>query len=90
MSDDNIFDFTSYRGGSGNLVPCKRCKRPIPADSTRCTYCGLHYQGHAWQFTPEADGEVRMHFTWVKAIADPIADCRLRSDKPRRNSSSIG
>ncbi|MCL4692991.1 MAG: hypothetical protein KJ060_10845 [Candidatus Hydrogenedentes bacterium] len=69
MSEYNVFDFTSYREGSSNLVPCRRCSRPIPAGSTRCPHCGLWYQGHAFEFAPDATGEVRMRFGWIKAVA---------------------
>ncbi len=69
MNDDNVFDFTTYREGTGNLVPCKRCGRPIPADSTQCKHCGLYYQGHASDFAPGTTGDVRMNFAWMRAVA---------------------
>ncbi|GMW00630.1 MAG: hypothetical protein AMXMBFR84_17670 [Candidatus Hydrogenedentota bacterium] len=46
----DVFDFSAYRSGRGALVPCRRCKKPIPADSTRCGHCGLHFRGHAAEF----------------------------------------
>ena len=33
------------------LVPCARCGRDIPMHSTRCQYCGVHFDGQAFQFT---------------------------------------
>ncbi len=32
-------------------VPCQRCLRPIPASSTTCPECGVHFQGWAEDFT---------------------------------------
>ncbi len=32
-------------------VPCPRCRRPIPASSTTCPECGVHFQGWAEDFT---------------------------------------
>ncbi len=33
------------------LVPCARCGRDIPMHSTRCQYCGVHFDGQAFQYT---------------------------------------
>ena len=44
---------TPTRRPSGNgsgAVPCPRCRRPIPASSTTCPECGVHFQGWAEDF----------------------------------------
>jgi len=45
---------TPKRGSSENgadSVLCPRCRRPIPASSTTCPECGVHFQGWAEDFT---------------------------------------
>lgn len=56
MEDDRIFDLTEYRRGTGNLVPCPRCSRPIPASATRCPECRVHFQGQAYEFAEAKAG----------------------------------
>jgi hypothetical protein len=68
MEDDKTVDLTAYREGAGNLIPCARCARPIPADSTRCVHCGVHFQGKAWQFTRGGTGDIRMGGRWLPVV----------------------
>ena len=44
---------TPKRGPSKDVsgaVLCPRCRRPIPAASTTCPECGVHFQGWAEDF----------------------------------------
>lgn len=66
MSDNKIVDFTQYRSGSGALVPCRRCLAPIPADSTTCSRCGLHFRGRAADFAPGANEPAELPNRWLK------------------------
>lgn len=36
------------------LVACAHCGRLIPTHSTRCPKCGVHFEGEAFMFGPDA------------------------------------
>ena len=69
MGKDNTFDFAAYRKGVGNRVPCPRCGRPIPADSTQCPECRVHFDGIAAEFAPGARDGSSMLGRWAKVGA---------------------
>lgn len=66
MSDDAPFDFTAYREGTGQVVPCGHCQRPIPADAVRCPECGVHFRGRAADFAPDAHLGAKPLKRWVR------------------------
>ncbi len=53
---------TAKRGApksdSGSVL-CPRCRRPIPASSTTCPECGVHFEGWAEDFTDSGPSFLR-------------------------------
>lgn len=69
MDDKNVVDFTAYRRGETGRVPCPRCLRPVPADSTRCPHCRVHYQGAAYEFAEEKTPDANQVVGWNRWIS---------------------
>ena len=68
MDDKNVVDFTAYRRGETGQVPCPRCSRPVPADSTRCPHCRVHYQGAAYEFAEANTPDANQVTGWIRLI----------------------
>lgn len=69
--DDEPLNFEEHRRrrpADTDVVPCARCKKPIPAVSTRCPECGVHFSGAAEDFVQEGRGG-RGTPTWVVVVA---------------------
>ena len=59
------------RDDNPSLVPCARCGKRILATATRCSECGVHFQGEAQEYTHESEREPEASRTpaWVIAVA---------------------
>jgi hypothetical protein len=70
MSDEplNFEEHRRRRQADAELVPCAKCKTRIPALSTRCPECGVHFSGVAEDFVQEGVGG-RGTPTWVVVVA---------------------
>jgi hypothetical protein len=73
MADDvlRFEDFEPPRGKAASLVRCARCGKLILATSTRCSECGIHFQGEAQDFIhpTESPRETGRHGPWIVAVA---------------------
>ncbi len=68
---DNHLNFEAHRrrrDANADLVPCAKCKRRIPALTTRCPECGVHFNGAAEDFVQEGGGD-RGTPTWMVVLA---------------------
>jgi len=74
--DDSDPDIISFQQRSRQVdldttVRCPRCNRLILMNATSCEYCGVHFNGEAWQFSPStkqtivSDGRLSK---WVIAV----------------------
>jgi hypothetical protein len=70
MSDEPL-NFEAHRRrrqADADVVPCAKCKTRIPALSTRCPECNVHFSGAAEDFVQESEGG-RGTQTWVVVVA---------------------
>ena len=73
MADDvlRFDDFEPPREKDASLVRCARCGKLILASSTRCSECGIHFQGEAQDFTHPTESlrATGRHRSWIVAVA---------------------
>src|SRR6185437_14021117 len=57
MADDvlKFGDYGEAQNDEDSLIRCARCGEKIPAISTRCPECGVHFQGEAQDFFHPTD-----------------------------------
>ncbi len=55
VDEPETFKLSEYRRGTGSRVACPKCNAAIPAETTRCPYCGVHFRGAAHTFAPDAE-----------------------------------
>lgn len=55
MYYDDIDEYEEEENREEDYVRCARCRRWIPAFSTRCPECGVHFQGQAQDFDDEEE-----------------------------------
>lgn len=74
MSDEPLSfeEHRRRRQADADLVPCPRCRKRIPALSTRCPACGIHFSGAAEDFAQESEGG-RGPPTWVVVVVLLVA-----------------
>lgn len=47
-------------------VPCPGCGELVDDDARRCSNCGVHFDGPAFQFAPREERTSRRHFRpWI-------------------------
>ncbi len=46
------FTANRERAASDTRVRCARCNKLIDMCDTRCEFCGINFNGEAWQFSP--------------------------------------
>jgi hypothetical protein len=67
MADDEILNIEQHRQAKeddSSSVRCFRCGKSIPAVSTRCPHCRVHFQGVAEDFDGEEDEYRRKRQPW--------------------------
>jgi hypothetical protein len=52
--DPPLLNFEARResAAADPMVRCPRCGKRIHMYADRCEYCGLHFDGEAWEFSP--------------------------------------
>jgi hypothetical protein len=69
--DDEILSFEDHRQRreeNANLVRCARCGKMILATATRCSECGVNFQGEAQDYLHPSERPTGGHSTWVVAL----------------------
>jgi hypothetical protein len=61
MSDPIDFIKAKEQLESSQKVRCAHCGRWIAMDLTRCTYCGVHFEGAAMQFAHPSERAEAIH-----------------------------
>ncbi|WP_254508259.1 hypothetical protein [Anatilimnocola floriformis] len=51
--DDDIDEYADEEANEEDDVRCARCRKWIPAFSTRCPECGMNFHGEAQDFDEE-------------------------------------
>jgi hypothetical protein len=70
--DDEILSFEEHRrrrDEHASLVRCTRCGRMILATATRCSECGVHFQGEAQDYLHPSEQPTGGRSAWVVALA---------------------
>lgn len=60
------------RAESDTRVRCAKCNKLIHMQDTRCEYCGVNFNGEAWQFSPSttnrSQNSLRMPFWLIVSV----------------------
>jgi len=61
MKDEDVLRISEYQSDEpdGVNVKCARCGKLIYRHATRCEYCGVNFQGEAYEFTHESEVTTR-------------------------------
>lgn len=46
------FDEHCDAAAEDTRVRCPKCRKRIFMHATQCEYCGIHFEGEAWEFSP--------------------------------------
>jgi predicted amidophosphoribosyltransferase len=68
---DDILRFEDHRrrqDENASLVRCARCGKLILATATRCSECGVHFQGEAQDYLHSSERPSSGHAVWIVVL----------------------